>query len=149
MAIKEKAGLIALVAGVLSFIGWVIPYIWLSIGPVSTMIWSWGLATITGLGPVPPAFVDEIVIAGVLIIISAIILLATGALARKREDNKVLGIVMAVAGILGLIGVFVPLLDPNISLMVTIGGGLSFGFYLPLIGSIIGIGAGAIAAAMK
>ncbi|GAH38308.1 unnamed protein product, partial [marine sediment metagenome] len=80
---------------------------------------------------------------------SAIILLATGALARKREDNKVLGIAMVVAAILGLIGVLVPLADPNISMIISITGGLSMGFYLPLLGAIIGIGAGAVAVEIK
>lgn len=148
MAIKEKAGLIALVAGVLTLIGWIIPYIWISLGPVSSMLWSWGLAVVTGLGPIPPAIYEEIVVAGVLILISAIILLATGFLARKREDKKTMGYIWIVAAIIGLIGVLIPLGSPLISLMIA-AGGLSIGFYLPLIGAIIGIIAGALAAFVK
>ena len=149
MAIKEKAGLIALAAGALSFLGFILPYIWISQMGISILIWSWGLSVLLGAPfPVPPEFYSGIMFAGVLIIISAIILLATGTLAKKREDIKILGIAMVVAAILGLIGVLVPLADPVVSLAIMIGG-LSVGFYLPLIGSIVGIIAGAVAVAIK
>ena len=141
MALKDKAGLLALVAGVLTFIGWCTPYIWVSSGMgIDGMLWSWGLVSVLGI----TLFVaSDILIAGVLIIISAIILLATGALARKREELKTMGYVWIVAAIIGLIGVFVPLAMIGTTI------GLSIGFYLPLIGAIVGLIAGALAAFVK
>ena len=139
MAIKEKAGLIALVAGLLGFIGFVTPYIWLSAYGIDVMIWSFGLMSALGI----IIFDTTITVAGVLILISALILLATGAMARKREEIKTMGYAWIVAAIIGLIGVFIPLaMLPGIT-------GLSIGFYLPLFGSIIGIIAGALAAFVK
>ena len=139
MAIKEKAGLIALVAGLLGFIGFVTPYIWLSAFGIDVMIWSFGLMSALGI----IVFDTTITVAGVLILISALILLATGAMARKREEIKTMGYAWIVAAIIGLIGVFIPLaMLPGIT-------GLSIGFYLPLFGSIIGIIAGALAAFVK
>ena len=139
MAIKEKAGLIALVAGLLGFIGFVTPYIWLSAFGIDVMIWSFGLMSALGI----IIFDTTITVAGVLILISALILLATGAMARKREEIKTMGYAWIVAAIIGLIGVFIPLaMLPGVT-------GLSIGFYLPLFGSIIGIIAGALAAFVK
>lgn len=139
MAIKEKAGLIALVAGLLGFIGFVTPYIWLSAFGIDVMIWSFGLMSALGI----IVFDTTITVAGVLILISALILLATGAMARKREEIKTMGYAWIVAAIIGLIGVFIPLaMLPGVT-------GLSIGFYLPLFGSIIGIIAGALAAFAK
>jgi len=149
MALKEKLWLIALVAGVLSFIGFVTPFISWTIMGITMSIWSFGLVTITPDPGVPIPFAEGIVIAGVLIIISAILIIGAGVLAKKRENLKLPGAICVVGAILGLIGVFVPLVDAEISLMLTIGATLSVGFYLPLFGSIIGIIAGALAVFAK
>lgn len=149
MALKEKLWLIALVAGILSFIGFVTPYISISQLGISMNIWSFGLVTMTPTPPFPIPLIDEMMIAGILIIISAILLIVAGVLAKKRENLKLPGAICIVGAILGLIGVFIPLGDLYISLILSVGGALSVGFYLPLFGSIIGIIAGAGAFLLK
>jgi len=149
MAIKEKLWVIALVAGVLSFIGFVTPFISWAVGPMSMSIWSFGLVIITPDPGIPIPLIDELMIAGILIIISAILLIVAGVLGKKREEKKLMGGICVIGAILGLIGLFVPLGDLYISLLLTAGATLSIGFYLPLIGSIIGIAAGAGAFIIK
>lgn len=140
MALKDKAWLIALAGGALALIGWCTPYIWVSAMGMDMMLWSWGLTYITGLGI---AFVTDIVVGGILIIIGAIIALATGYLAKGREDTKMMSIMWLVGGILALIGTFIPLG------MMGVAVGLSIGFYLPLFGGIIAILAGVVALFVK
>ncbi len=133
MGLKEKAWLIALVGGILGLIGWCTPYIWITTGPM--MMWSWGLVSIMGI---TQWVMSDIVFAGILIIIFAVIALATGFLAKKREELKIMGIIWLISGVLLLIGSLIP---------VFMGADmyLSIGFYLPLIGGIVVILAGAAA----
>ena len=139
MALKDKAALIALVAGVLCFIGFLTPYIWITAFGISVMYWSWGLVSALGL----ILFETTFAAGGFLILIGALILLATGSMGRKREDVKTLGYVWIVGSILVLIGSIIP------TAMMGIATGLSLGFYLPLFGSIIGIVAGAAGSFIK
>jgi len=140
MGLKDKAGLIALAAGVLSLIGWCTPYIWVTVGPMSLMVWSWGLTMMTGF---PTTFAMDIMVAGILIIIGAILAIATGYLGRKREELKTMGIIWLVSGILVIVGVIIPLAMMGMAL------GLSIGFFLPLIGGIVAVIAGAAALFIK
>jgi len=130
---RGKARLIALVAGVLCFIGFLTPYVWLSVMGITAMYWSWGLVSIMGM----TVFVANFAVSGILILIGAILLIATGFLSKKREDLKIIGIIWIAASILSLVGVLIPL-------GMGMRAGLSIGFYLPLFGSIIGIIAGAL-----
>ncbi|MFX1302145.1 MAG: hypothetical protein ACFE9X_02180 [Promethearchaeota archaeon] len=134
MALKDKAWQVALVGGILTLIGWITPFRWASIGVYTSMTWSWGLAYDTYIGII---FAAQISVAGILIIISAIITLITSYLSKKRENLKLMAILWLVSGILAIIGIF-----------VLIGMGamtyLSFGFYLPLFGGIIVTVAGAM-----
>ncbi|UCC18312.1 MAG: hypothetical protein JSV62_09365 [Promethearchaeota archaeon] len=136
MALKDKVWIIALVSAILSLVGWATPYIWTWVGTIHSMIWSWGLIFVTASGI---WFIMQIMVAGIFIIISAISILVTGILSKKRENLKKMGLIWLVAGILSLLGVFTPLL------MGIPAFGLSIGFYLPLFGGIIAIIAGIIA----
>ena len=136
MALKDKVWIIALAGGILTLVGWATPYIWTSVGGVNTMVWSWGLIYETGSGI---WFLAQLAIAGIFIIISAILVLTTGYLSKKREDLRKMGIIWLITGTLTLIGVFIPIIMriPAIS--------LSIGFYLPLFGGIITFLAGLVA----
>ena len=103
MTLKEKAGLIALAAGVVNLIGFLTPYIWVSAYGFTAMYWSWGLASALGM----IVFEATFAAGGFLILISALILLATGAMGRKCDDVKTMGYVWIVAAILGIIGVII------------------------------------------
>ncbi|MFX1419051.1 MAG: hypothetical protein ACFE9N_09055 [Promethearchaeota archaeon] len=136
MALKDKVWIIALVSAILGLVGWATPYTWTWVGTIHSMIWSWGLIVVTDSGI---WFIMQIMVAGIFIIISAILILVTGILSKKRENLKKMGLIWLVAGILSLLGVFTPLL------MRMPAFGLSIGFYLPLFGGIIAIIAGIIA----
>ncbi|MFX1301954.1 MAG: hypothetical protein ACFE9X_01220 [Promethearchaeota archaeon] len=139
MAIKDKAWLITLVGSVLSLIGWCTPYIWVQMGSVYAMTWSWGLI-VTSMGS---GFSVDLMIGGILIIIGAILGIATGYLAKSRENLKTMAIAWLVSGILVLVGVIIPVA------MMGMAVGLSIGFFLPLIGSILAIIAGILPLAIK
>jgi hypothetical protein len=138
MALKDKAWLIALAGGVLALIGWCTPYLWVSGMGMDVMYWSWGLASVMGM----ILFDSTFAVAGILIIIGAILAIATGYLSKTREELKIMAIIWVVAGILALIGVFIPL-----GYGATVG--LSIGFYLPLFGGIIAILAGVVVLFVK
>lgn len=137
MAIKDKAGLIALVAGVILLIGWFCPYI--SIWIASTHTWLWGLVIVLGVAmfgiPIP-----LILISGILILIFTIVILATGVMARKREDVKKMGLIWAVSGIVVFIVNFLPM-----AMLGPAAAYVSIGFFLTLIGSLIAVAVGILA----
>ena len=128
MALKDKVWIIALAGGILILVGWATPYIWTSVGGADVMLWSWGLVYETGSGI---WFIAQLAIAGIFIIISAILVLTTGYLSKKREDLRKIAIIWLITGILTLIGVFIPLIMRMSAIY------LSIGFYLPLFGGII------------
>ena len=143
MGLKDRAALIALVGGVLSLIGWCTPYIWVSAMGMTAMMWSWGLAISTVMGVTIVEFLVNFMVGGILIIIGAILGIATGVLGRKREELKAMAIVWLVSGILVLVGVIIPVVMMGMAI------GLSIGFFLPLFGAIIAIIAGIIPLAIK
>ena len=64
---------------------------------MDAMLWSWGLVSFMG---VTQFVMSDIVYAGIIIIIGAVIAAATGFLAKKREDLKLMAIIWLVAGVL-------------------------------------------------
>lgn len=156
MALKEKLWMVALAAAVIVLIGWFTPYIYLSYSMVNPMpppatfsatviVWFWlQTAEITGYMSISGSD-TTLMILGIIMLILTIAVLITGFLAKKREDLKKLGIIWLVCGIISLILLFVPLmmmaafgLPPGVV-------PLHVGFYLPLIGIIIEVIAGALA----
>ena len=76
----------------------------------------------------------------ILILILTLVILGTGAMARKREDIKNFGLVWAVCGINIFILNFIPLVTVSALALY-----LSFGFYITLFSSLIAIAAGVLA----
>ena len=136
MAIKDRAGLIALVGGILLFIAWFCPYI--SITVVDVNIWLWGLQVVKGSAA--PFLYSTLLYPAILILILTLSILGTGAMARRREDIKNFGVVWAVCGITIFILNFIPLV--TLSLLAL---HLSFGFYITLFSSLIVIAFGVLA----
>jgi len=128
---KVKVWMVGFSSGVILLIGWFLPYAY----EFLMYRWLWGLDVMHGI----PSFgisPNSFLIAIALLILTLVTLL-TGYMAKKREDLKRMGTIWLVLGVIFIIVLFIPM----------IGGmrGLSFGFYISLIGGIIEILAGVAA----
>ena len=137
MALKDKAGLITLVAGVLILVAFFLPWFGVMVAGMFVGYWVWGLAVI---GPAV-GFVIEMMLMtlGIILLVLALISIATGVMARKREDVKTMGIIWLACGVISLIVVFITLASPLVMI------GVSFGFIIGLVGAIIEVLAGVLA----
>jgi len=155
MALKDKLWIIALIAAVITLIGWFTPYIYIAysvpnpVPPPATLsatviIWFW-LQTAEITGYLSLIGSDTTLMAlGIIMLILTIVVLITGFLAKKREELKIMGIIWLVCGVISLILLFIPLAQMTAFGIPPGTIPLHVGFYLPLIGTIVEIVAGVL-----
>lgn len=147
MGFKDKAWIFCLIGAIVAIVGYFVPYAYYVFMGFTINFWIFGFISGAGYGYMVPWQGDMLLLGmlGIVIVVVAVLALIFSILMKKREESKVMKILVIIFGALILVLGILPPLISTMFVMFSLG----IGFYLFIIGGALLIVFGILGLVLK